>query len=108
MSGDVPYNTLPTTNRWRLYSGPTNVTFVNSTQTNTSATFNAPGVYTLMLSVSDGVHAVAYDAVVITVSSGITLALAHVGPNVNLAWTGGLPPFVVEWVGALPTSSWSG
>ena len=43
-------------------------------QTNTTAIFNAPGVYTLMLSADNGVHAVAYDAVVITVPPVITLA----------------------------------
>jgi hypothetical protein len=55
--------------RWNLYSGPGAVTFANSAQANTTATFNAPGTYTLMLSADDGVHAVAYDAVVITVGT---------------------------------------
>ena len=101
-------NTLPVTNQWGLYSGPTNVTLASTTQTNTTATFNAPGVYTLMLSATDGVHAVAYDAVVITVSPAITLAIAPAGANVNLKWTGGSPPFVVERANTLPAGSWAG
>jgi hypothetical protein len=101
-------NTFPTTNLWKRYSGPTNVVFVNAALTNTTAMFGAPGVYTLLLSGSNGVHAVAYDAVVITATSAITLNVTRVGANVNLTWTGGTAPFVVERSAALPTSSWSG
>jgi hypothetical protein len=101
-------NTFPTTNQWKLYSGPTNVTLANAVQTNTTATFNAPGVYTLMLSAADGVHAVAYDAVVITVSPVILLTIARAGTNVNLTWTGGSPPFVVERANATTGALWSG
>ena len=101
-------NTSPTTNLWKRYSGPTNVTFVNAAQTNTTATFGAPGVYTLMLSASNGVHAVAYDAVVINATAAIVLDVARAGANVNLTWTGGVAPFVVERSATLPASSWSG
>ena len=55
--------------KWKLYSGPGGVTFGDSTQANTTATFSSSGTYTLMLSADDGVHAVAYDAVVITVGT---------------------------------------
>ncbi len=98
----------PTTNQWKLYSGPGTVTFSNPAQTNTSATFSAPGVYTLMLSADDGVHAVAYDAVVISVTPAIALAIARTGTNVSLTWTGGSPPFVVEQSTVLPALSWAG
>ncbi len=50
---------------WKQYSGNGTATFVDPTQSQTSAMFTAPGSYTLMLSVADGVHAVAYDAVVV-------------------------------------------
>ena len=43
--------------KWKLYSGPSAVTFGNSAQANTTATFTSPGTYTLMLSADDGVHA---------------------------------------------------
>ncbi len=101
-------NTFPTTNQWQLYSGPTNVSFANPTQTNTMANYNAPGVYTLRLSADDGVHAVAYDAVVITVSPAITLSIASASGNANLSWQGGAPPFVVERAAELRAGSWSG
>lgn len=100
-------NTIPTTIQWKPYSGPTNVTFANASQTNTMATFNAPGVYTLMLSASNGIHAVAYDAVVVTVSSTITLGVTRAGANLNLTWSGGAPPFVVERATSFPTTIWS-
>jgi len=101
-------NTFPTTNQWKRYSGPTNVTFVNAVQTNTMVTFGATGVYTLMLSASNGVHAVAFDAVVINVSSGLALNILRAGGNVNLAWTGGTPPFVVERNTTLAVGNWAG
>lgn len=107
LQGGVSFSNLfPTTNQWKRYSGPTNVSLANSVQTNTTATFAVPGVYTLMLSAADGVHAVAFDAVVITVSPAITLAIARAGANANLTWTGGAPPFVVEQANALPVNSW--
>ena len=102
-------STGPTpTNQWKLYSGPGTVTFGNAAQTNTTAGFGAPGVYTLMLSADDGVHAVAYDAVVVTVTQAISVTIARLGTNVSLNWTGGAPPFVVERSDILPASSWSG
>jgi len=101
-------DTYPTTNLWRRYSGPTNVSFVNVALTNTTATFGVPGVYTLMLSASNGVHAVAYDAVVIIATSAIVLNVTRAGPNVNLTWTGGAAPFVVERSSTQPASPWSG
>jgi hypothetical protein len=93
--------------QWKLYSGPGNVTFSNSAQTNTTATFSAPGVYTLMLSASDSVHAVSYDAVVITVTQAITLAIARSGTNVDLTWNGGAPPYTIERSSTLAPASWS-
>jgi hypothetical protein len=71
------------------------------------ASFSAPGTYTLELSADDGVHAVAYDAVVITVINGIHVTLTPAGTNVNLSWTGGSPPYVVQWAGTLPAAAWS-
>lgn len=100
--------TSPTTNQWRLYSGPGNVTFGNAALTNTTATFSVPGVYTLMLSADDGTHAVAFDAVVLTVTSSIALTISSAGENVSLNWSGGSPPFVVERANELFPAIWSG
>jgi hypothetical protein len=53
--------------RWKAYSGPGAVSFGDAGLAATTASFSAAGVYTLLLSADDGVHAVAYDAVEITV-----------------------------------------
>ena len=70
LQGSVLYtNTAPLTTLWTLYSGPASVQFANASATNTSVTFTNPGTYTLMLSASNGIHSVAYDATVITVTA---------------------------------------
>jgi hypothetical protein len=108
LQGAVGYTGAVPAIQWRLYSGPGTVTFGNAAQTNTSASFSAPGVYTLMLSADDNVHAVAYNAVVITVSQGIALAISGTGTNLNLSWTGGSAPYVLQQSPTLPAQSWSG
>ena len=100
--------TTPTTNLWKIYSGLTNVTFANTALTNTTVTFNTNGAFTLMLSASNGVHAVAYDAVVITATHALKLSIACSGTNVSLSWTGGAAPFVVEQTASLQPASWNG
>jgi hypothetical protein len=108
LQGAVLFSNTPPTILWKLYSGPGTVAFGNAAQTNTTATFSAPGVYTLELSADDGVHAVAYDAVVITLTNGINAAIARAGTAVDLSWAGGTPPFVVEQTGTLQSGIWSG
>jgi len=108
LAGSVFYtNTTPLATRWQLYSGPTNVTFANAAQTNTTATFTAPGTYTLMLSASNGLHTTAYDAVVFNVVNGIRASVQRAGTNATLRWTGGTPPYAVESTSTLPPGSWS-
>ena len=58
----------PATVLWKLSTGPGTVTFGNSSQAATMATFSAAGTYVLMLSASDDIHTPAYDAVKIQVS----------------------------------------
>jgi hypothetical protein len=108
LQGAVTFAGAPPAIQWQLYSGPGNVMFGNATQTNTTATFSAPGVYTLMLSADDSVHAVAYSAVTITVSQGIWVSISGAGTNVNLSWTGGSAPYVLQQASSLPANSWSG
>jgi hypothetical protein len=72
-SASVPQDRA-TTVRWRLYSGPGEATFGDASKPSTTVSFSAPGTYTLMLSADDGVHAVAYDAVVISVTRRNSLA----------------------------------
>jgi len=107
LSGLVTFSNSPPVIQWKLYSGPGTVTFGNAALTNTTATFSAPGTYTLELSAADGVHAVAFDAAVMTVINGIHVTLTPAGTNLNLSWTGGSPPYVVQWTGTLPAASWS-
>jgi len=59
--------------QWKLYSGPGTLALENASLANTTATFSLPGNYTLMLSADDGVHAVAYDAVVIHVTLPVSI-----------------------------------
>jgi hypothetical protein len=108
LSGAVTFSNTPPAILWKLYSGPGPVAFGNSNQPNTTATFSAPGVYTLMLSADDSVHAVAYDAVVVTVGQGMIVTALRSGPSLSLTWTGGTPPFVIERADALPAPTWSG
>ena len=109
LGGFVNYtSTAPLTIRWKHYSGPTNVTFTSASLSNMTATFTAPGSYTLILSASNGIHAVAYDAVVINVTSAIVIGLTQSGSNLNLTWSGGSPPFVIERATNFPAISWSG
>ncbi len=73
IAGDIQH-TSPVTIHWKLYSGPSPVTFGDSTQAVTTVNFTVPGTYTLMLSAADGIHAIAYDAVVICVTSSSYLS----------------------------------
>ncbi len=98
-------NSIPVV-QWNLYSGPGTVIFGNSAQTNSTASFSAPGIYTLMLSANDGIHAVAYDAVTITVTNMINLFISANSTNINLSWIGGSAPYVVEEANVLPTIFW--
>src|SRR5256885_2827582 len=77
---------------WKIYSGPAGVSFANANQAATTATINAPGTYTFMLSADDGMHAVAYDAVVVRVTGHNALAnlatRVQVGTADNVAIAG--------------------
>jgi len=59
------------------------------------------------LGADDGIHAVAYDVVVITVTSAISLFVTRSGTNLNFTWIGGSPSFVLQQAGTLPTAAWS-
>ena len=108
LPGTVIFSNPPPAIQWKQDSGPGTVVFGNAAVTNTTATFSAPGVYTLELSAADGVHAVAYDAAVYTATSAINLSITPAGTNVTLSWTGGTAPFVVQETGTLPAGAWNG
>ena len=106
LSGFVNFTGTAPTIHWRAYSGPGTVTFGDASKTNTTASFSQPGTYTLMLSADDGVHAVAYDAVVITVTSTIAVTAIRVGSGLKLSWVGGSPPYAVQNSSNMQAGSW--
>jgi hypothetical protein len=59
---------------WRLYSGPASVQLTNPNNATAIASFSVPGTYTFMVSASDNVHAVAYDAVIVKVMPRVRMA----------------------------------
>src|SRR5262249_48433932 len=107
LAGLVTYTGTPPTIQWKLYSGPGTVSFANPSLTNTTATFSASGVCTLILSADDGVHAVAYDAMVVTVSQTLTLVSRAAGTNMVFNWSGGSAPYSLERSDVLPAVNWS-
>jgi hypothetical protein len=108
LQGFVNFSNAPPVIQWKLYSGPGAVTFGNAALTNTTATFSTNGIYTLELSADDGIHAVAYDAGVITVTDAFAASIVRNGTNLNLSWSGGSGPFVIERADMLPTNFWVG
>jgi hypothetical protein len=99
-------NAAPLTLLWKLYSGPTNVTFSATNQTDTVVSFTALGTYTLMFSADNGIHTPAYDAVVVTITPTIRMNAVRSDPNVVLQWSGGSPPFRLERASSMATN-WS-
>jgi hypothetical protein len=91
---------------WRQYAGPGTSAIANPNVSATTATFNAPGSYTVMLSADDGTHAVAYDAAVIQVRLPLTVQSS--GPDVLVQFpsTVGLR-YRVECTGDLAAGGWT-
>jgi len=58
--------------QWKLYSGPAVVNIASPGAAITAVNFTQSGIYTFMLSADDGVHAVAYDAVIMNVQASPT------------------------------------
>jgi hypothetical protein len=92
--------------KWSVYSGPGTVTFGDASRPSTSVTVNAAGSYTLMLSVDDGVHAVAYDAVVLQAVAGLGLTISREGKNVVLTCTGGNALYRLETAESMTSPIW--
>ena len=105
LEGAVAFATTPAI-QWSKYSGPGSVTFDDATKTNATATFSAPGDYVLMLSANDGIHAVAYDAMQVQVTSQLTVSITQSGNSASLAWNGSPSPAVVEQ-STSPTAQWT-
>lgn len=82
-------------NLWKLYSGPAGVSFTNANQLATEATIPGPGTYTFRLSADDGIHAVAYDAVVVRVTGHDALANLSTRVQVGTANNVAIAGFIV-------------
>jgi hypothetical protein len=92
--------------QWKQYSGPGTVVFANPAQTNATATFDLPGSYTLMLSADDGLHAVAYATMRVTVAQVIGVHGSLSNGHLVLSWTGNTGACVLERTDRLPATAW--
>ncbi len=81
LDGTVGGGTGPVTTTWSKVSGPGTVMFGNAGAVDTTATFSAAGSYTLMLKAADAVHTPAYDALIVTVTSGGAISNLTFNPN---------------------------
>lgn len=106
LQGVVIFSNAPPAIQWSQYSGPAPVALGNAAMTNTTATFSAPGSYVLELSAADGVHAVAYDAMAVTVANGCILSAGRTASNFSLSWAGGSGPYVVQTTAQLFPPVW--
>jgi hypothetical protein len=113
LNASVTYS-APVQVSWTFYSGPSGpsapgtVLYDNSAPiTNTTAIFSLPGNYTLLLTADDGIHAIAYDALHVTITDAITLRIANAGSNVNLTWTGPASTSVIERTTSLNNPQWT-
>ena len=66
---------------WKLYSGPAAVNIATPNAAVTNVSFTQSGNYTFELSADDGVHAVAYDAVIVSVQSGSPSPTPTISPS---------------------------
>lgn len=114
LSGSASGSGITTT--WSLYdpaNAPGTVTIAAANSLNTAVTFSAAGAYTFLLTVSNGTHTPAYDAVVVTVLAGgganPAPTLSAISPASAFAGSGAFT-LTLTGTNLLPSSSvtWSG
>ncbi len=99
LDGTVSDDGLPSppavTTTWSKFSGPSTVTFANSTAVDTTATFGATGTYVLRLTANDSQLSTS-DDVTITVSdaSGNTTAVFQDGVSAGGTYTGTIDSYI--------------
>ncbi len=81
--------------QWQLYSGPAAVVFADPSHATTTASFTQAGVYTLMLSANDGVHTVAYDALVVHVTSRASMGNISTRVDVQSGESASIGGFII-------------
>ena len=82
--------------QWKLYSGPDDAAIEAPGSTETSVNFTQPGSYLLELSANDGAHAVAYDAVAISVMPPVRMANISTRAAIGLAENVSIGGFIVQ------------
>src|SRR5438477_311279 len=85
-----------TTINWRLYSGSARVQLTNANTATANASFSAPGIYTFMVSVTDNIHAVAYDAVIVKVMPHVRMANISTRVAVGTAQNVAIAGFIIN------------
>ena len=82
--------------QWKSYSGPNDVAIDDPGSAETFVNFTQPGSYLLELSADDGVHAVAYDAVAISVMPPVRMANISTRAAVGVAENVSIGGFIVQ------------
>jgi len=100
LNGTISDPSGSATIQWKIYSGPAGAAIGNANQTATTATLSSPGTYTFLLSADDGVHAVAYDAVVVRVTGRDALANISTRVQVGAANNVAIGGFIILGDGA--------
>ncbi len=85
-----------TTINWRLYSGPAAVQLSNPNTATANVSFSVAGTYTFMVSVTDNIHAIAYDAVVIKVMPHVRMANISTRAAVGTAQNAAIAGFIIN------------
>jgi hypothetical protein len=86
--------------QWRLYSGPAAVAFADPNHADTTVSFTQAGVYTLSLSASDGVHTVAYDALVVHVTARASMGNISTRVDVRGGQSVSIGGFIIPGIAA--------
>jgi hypothetical protein len=92
--------------QWTRYSGPGHVTFADASQLQTTASFSAPGTYTLMLSAANGLHPVAYDAVIVRVQPRVAITIQNQDIVIRFDTASG-QRYRVERASAISSGTWT-
>ncbi len=105
LSGTIVDPSGAATILWKLYSGPAPVNLANPNAATTLVNFNQPGTYTFELSASDGVHAVAYDAMIVNVQTGSPTPTPTPTPTPSATPTATPTPTPTPTATATPTAT---
>jgi len=89
---------------WSKLSGPGSAAFADASQTNTTVTFDAPGAYTLRLTVNDGELGASDEVDITAVSTGHMVVVSQTDASTAVTEGGGGDTYRIA-LGAAPTAS---